>query len=141
MHRRIELTRILPRRKTMYLNADALEADLRLWKGARNIGFEIVKAKQHSEVLYREYLKHPASVLYKVISEIFESRSDAKTSPGNEQVRKTWAKLSDAIEAAEAASQHIMATYAPSDPKATKCLFHSEHVLYSLVEAERLLEE
>ena len=135
------MTRILPRRETMYINADALEADLMLWKGTRDIGFEIAKAKQHSEVLYQEFFKHPASVLHGVISEIFESRSDAKASPKNEHVRKAWANLQDAIEAANAASQHIMVAYAPSDPKATKCLFHSEQVLYSLAEAERLLEE
>ena len=135
------MTRILPPRKTKQYNADVLEADLLLWKGIPAIGLEIAKAKQHSEVLYQEFYKRPASDIHGAISEIFETRSDPKASPENEQVKRAWAKLSEAIEAANAASQHIMVAYAASDPKATKFLFHSEQVLYSLAEAERLLEK
>ena len=135
------MTRILPPRKTMHFNADVLEADLRLWKGTPEIGLEIAKAKQPSDVLYQEFYKRPASDIHRVISGIFEVRSDLRAAPGNEQVRKAWAKLTEAIEAANASSQHIMVAYAPSDPKATKSFFHSEQVLYSLIEAERLLEE
>lgn len=135
------MTRILPPRKTKHINADVLETDLRLWNGTPDIGLELAKAKQHSEVLYQEFYKRPAADIHRVISEIFETRSDPKASPGIEQVRKAWAKLPEAIEAANAASQHIMVAYASSDPKATKFLFHSEQVLYSLVEAERLLEK
>ena len=135
------MTRILPPRETKHYNADVLEADLLLWKGTPAIGLEIAKAKQHSEVLYQEFYKRPASVIYGDISEIFETRSDPKASPANEQVRKAWAKLPEAIEAANAASQHIMLAYAPSDAKATQFLFHSEQVLHSLIEAERLVEK
>ena len=92
-------------------------------------------------MLYQEFYKRPASEIYGAVSEILDTRSDPKASPGDERVRKAWAKLPEAIEAANAASQHIMVAYAPSDPKATKFLFHSEHVLYSLAEAERLLEQ
>ena len=134
------MTRILPRRKTMHFNADVLEADLLLWRGTPAIGLEIAKAKQHSEVLYQEFYKRHASDIHGIVSEIFEARSDPKASPGNEQVRKAWAKLPEAIEAANAASQHIMVAYAPSDTSATRFLFHAEQVLYSLAEAERLLE-
>ena len=135
------MTRILRPRATKHYNADVLEADLRLWKGTPAIGLEIAKAKQHSEVLYQEFHKRPASDMYQGISEMFQTRSDPKASPGNEQVRKAWAKLPEAIEAANAASQHIMLAYAPSDSKATQFLFHSEQVLHSLIEAERLLEK
>ena len=135
------MTRILPQRRTMHFNADVLEADLRLWRGTPAIGLEIAKAKQHAEVLFQEFYKRPASDIHGAISEIFETHSDPKASPGNEQVRKAWANLEEAIESANAASQHIMLAYAPSDPKATRFLFHSEQVLYSLAEAERLLEE
>ena len=135
------MTRILPERKTMHFNADVLEADLRLWRGTPAIGLEIAKAKRHAEVLFHEFYKCPASDIHGAISEIFETHSDPKASPGNERVRKAWAKLPGAIEAANTASQHIMVAYAPSDPKAMKSLFHSEQVLYSLAEAERLLEE
>ena len=134
------MTRILPQRKTMHFNADVLEADLRLWKGTTAIGLEIAKAKQHSDVLYQEFYKRPADDIDRAISEIFEVRSGPRAAAGNEQVRKAWAKLPEAIEAANAASQHIMLAYAPSDTKATKFFFHSEQVLCSLVEAERLLE-
>ena len=135
------MTRILPPRKTMHFNADILEADLRLWKGTPAIGLEIAKAKQHSDVLYQEFYKRPADDMHRAISGAFDVRSDPLAAPGNGRVRKAWAKLPEAIEAANAASQHIMMAYAPSDPKATKFFFHSEQVLYSLVAAERLLEE
>ena len=135
------MTRFLPSRKTKHFNADVLETDLRIWKGTQEIGLEIAIAKQHSEVLYQEFYKRPASSMHRVISGIFESRTDPKASPENEQASEAWAKLPEAIEAANAASQHIMVSYAPSDPKATRLLFHSEQVLYSLAEAERLLEE
>ena len=46
------MTRNLPPRKTKHFDADALEADLRLWKGTPALGFEIAKAKPHSDVLY-----------------------------------------------------------------------------------------
>ena len=135
------MTRILPSRKTKHFNADVLEADLRLWRGTPAIGLEIGKAKQHSDVLYQEFYKRPAGDIHRVISRILEVRSDPKAAPGNEQVRTAWAKLPEAIEAANAGSQHIMLAYAPSDPKVIKFFFHSEQVLHSLVEAERLLEE
>ena len=105
------------------------------------IGLEIAKAKQHADVLYQEFYKRPASDMHKVITAIFEVRSDTRAAAGNEQVKRAWAKLPEAIEAANAASQHIMLAYAPSDSKATQFLFHSEQVLHSLIEAERLLEE
>ena len=124
----------------MHFNADILEADLRLWRGTDAIGLEIAKAKQHSDVLYREFHKSPAANMHEAISRVLEVRSDPRAAPGNEQVTKAWSKLPDAIEAANAASQHIMLAYAPSDCRAAKFLFHSEQVLYSLVEAERLLE-
>ena len=136
---RVDVTSILLRRKTKHFNADVLEADLRMWKGTPAIGFEIAKAKQHSDVLYQEFYKRPAADMHRVISGMFEVRSDPRAAPGNERVRKAWAELPEAIEAANAASQHIMVAYAPSDPKATKFFFHSEQVLYSLMEAERLL--
>ena len=59
------MTRILPQRKTMHFSADVLEADLRLWKGAPAIGLEIAKAKQHSDVLYQEFYKQPASDIHR----------------------------------------------------------------------------
>ena len=138
---RVEATRILLRRDTKHFNTDALEADLRIWKGTPAIGFEIAKAKQHSDVLYQEFYKGPAADIHEAISGMFEVHSDPRAAPGNEQVIKAWAKLPEAIVAANAASQHIMVAYAPSDPKATKFFFHSEQVLYSLVEMERLLDE
>ena len=138
---RVEVTSILLRRKTKHFNADVLEADLRLWKGTPAIGFEIAKAKQHSDALYQEFYKGPAADIHRAISGLFEVRSDPRAAPRNEQVRKAWAILPEAIEAANAASQHVMVAYAPSDPKATKFFFHSEQVMYSLIEAERLLDE
>ena len=60
------MTRILPPRKTMHFDADALEAELRLWKGTPAIRLEIAKAKQHSDVLYQEFYKGPASDIHKV---------------------------------------------------------------------------
>ena len=135
------MTSILLRRKTKHFNADVLEADLRLWKGTPAIGFEIAKAKQHSDALYQEFYKGPAADIHRAISGLFEVRSDPRAAPRNEQVRKAWATLPEAIEAANAASQHVMVAYAPSDPKATKFFFHSEQVMYSLIEAERLLDE
>ena len=134
------MARILPPPKTKHFDADALEADLRLWKGTPALGLEIAKAKQHSDVLYQEFYKGSASEIHRGVSAIFEVRSDPKASPGNEQVRRAWSKLPEAIEAANAGSQHTMVAYGPSDPQATKFFFHSEQVLYSLVEAERLLE-
>ena len=133
--------RSLLRRKTKHFDTDVLEADLRIWKGTRAIGFEIAKAKQHSDVLYREFFKGPAADLHGAISGIFEVRTDPRAAPRNERVRRAWAKLPEAIEAAYAASQHIMVAYVPSDPQATKFFFHSEQVLYSLLEAGRLLDE
>ena len=135
------MTRNLPPRKTKHFDADALEADLRLWKGTPALGFEIAKAKPHSDVLYQEFYKGPASEILRVVSAIFEVRIDPKASPRNEQVRRAWSKLPEAIEAANAVSQRIMVGYVPSDREATKFFFHSEQVLLSLVEAERLLEE
>ena len=135
------MTRILPPRRTKHFNADVLEADLRLWKGTPAIGLEIAKAKQHADVLYQEFYKRPASDVHSAITEIFQVRSDPRATPGSEQVRQAWAKLPQAIEAANAASQHIMLAYAPSDSKATQFLFHSEQVLHSLIAAERLLAE
>ena len=134
------MTTILPPRTTKHFNADVLEADLRLWNGTIEVGLAIAKAKQHAEVLYQEFHKRPASDIHRVIARIFEVRSDPKAASGNEQVRRAWAKLPEAIEAANAASQHLMLAYAPSDPKPMKFLFHSEQVLHSLIEAERLLE-
>ena len=135
------MTRIIPPRKTTHFNADILEVDLRLWNGTPAIGLEMAKAKQHSAVLYKEFYKRPADTVHKVVSGIFETGNDPKAAPGNEQVTKAWANLPGAIEAANAASQHIMLAYSPDDPKATQFLFHSEQVLHSLMEAERLLEE
>ena len=135
------MRRILPPRKTMHFNTDVLEADLRLWRGTPTIGLVIAKAKQHSDVPYQEFHKRPASDIHRLISEMSEVRSGPKAAPRNEQVRTAWAKLPEAIEVANAGSQHLMVAYAPNDPKATKLFFHSEQVLYSLVEAERLLEK
>ena len=138
---RVEATSGLLRRKTQHINADVLEADIRIWRGTPAIGLEIAKAKQHSEVLYGEFYKRPVADMHGAILGMFEIRSDPRSVPGNEQVREAWGKLPQAIEAANEASQHIMVAYAPSDPKAMKFFFHSEQVLYSLVEAERLLDE
>lgn len=133
-------TTLLPR-KTMYLDADLFEADFRKWKGDPSIGWAIVTAKQHVEVLYQEFHKGYASIMHEIIAQIFEARSDPKTALGNERVREAWAKLPEAIRVANAASEYLMLAYAPSDSKTTKFLFHSEHVLHSLVEAEHLLEK
>ena len=138
---RVEATSNRLRRKTQHFNTDVLEADLRKWGGTPAIGFEIAKAKQHSDVLYQEFYKRPSADMHEAISGMLEVRSDPKAAPRNEHVRRAWAKLPEAIEAANAASQHIMVAYAPSDPRATRFFFHSEQVLYSLIEAERLLNE
>ena len=92
-------------------------------------------------MLYQEFYKGPASEIHKVVLGLLQVRSDPNAAPGNDQVRKAWARLPEAIEAANAVSQRIMVGYAPSDREATKFFFHSEQVLHSLVEAERLLEE
>ena len=135
------MTRTLPPRKTKHYHAGVLEADIRQWKGTPAIGLEVAKAKQHADVLYREFYKRPASDIHGVDSEIFAVCCDPRVAPRNEQVRQAWAKLPFAIEAANAASQHIMLAYAPSDANATRFLFHSEQLLHSLLEAERQLEE
>ena len=134
------MTRSLPRRLTKHLNADTLLADLGRWRGTPAVGEEVAKAKQHSDELYRGFYKQPAADIYRVVMEIFEVGSDPKADPGSETVRMAWAKLSEGIEAANESSKHIMVSYSPDDPKAAKFLFHSEQVLYSLAEAELLLE-
>ena len=134
------MTRRLPRRVTKHFNADILLADLRQWRGTPEVGEEIAKAKQHSDELYGGFYKRPAADIHRVVMEIFEVGSDPKADPGNERVRLAWANLSEAMEAANASSQHIMVAYSPDDPKAAKFLFHSEQILYSLAEAELLLE-
>ena len=98
------------------------------------------KGETASDELYRGFYKRPAADIYRVVMEIFEAGSDPKADPGSDTVRLAWAKLSEAMEAANASSQHIMVAYSPDDPKAAKFLFHSEQVLYSLAEAELLLE-
>lgn len=135
------MTRRLPSRVTKHLNADTLQADLQLWRGTPEVGVEIAKAKQHSDELYEGFYKRPAADIHRVVMEIFEARSDPKANPKDDTVRLAWARLSEAIEAANACSQHIMVAYSPDDPKAAKFLVHSEQVLYSLAQAELLLEE
>ena len=134
------MTRSLPRRVTKHFNADILLADLQRWRGTPEVGEEIAKAKQHSDELYKGFYKRPAADIYRVVMEIFEAESDPKADPGSDTVRLAWAKLPEAMEAANASSQHIMVAYSPDDPKAAKFLFHSEQVLYSLAAAELLLE-
>ena len=134
------MTRRLPRRVTKHFNADILLRDLQQWRGTPEVGEEIAKAKQHSDELYRGFYKRPAADIHRVVMEIFEAGSDPKADPGSDVVGLAWAKLSEAMDAANASSQHIMVAYSPDDPEATKFLFHAEQVLYSLAEAELLLE-
>ena len=134
------MTRRLPRRLTKHIYADTLSSDLQCWRGTPEVGREIAKAKQHSDELYEGFYKRPAADIYRVLMEIFEARSDPKASPEDDAVRLAWVKLSEAIEAANACSQHIMVANSADDAKAAKLLFHSEQVLYSLAEAELLLE-
>ena len=96
------------------------------------MGEEIAKAKQHADELYKGFYKRPAADIYRVVMGIFEAGSDPKADPGSETVMLAWARLSEAMEAANASSQHIMVAYSPEDSKAAKYLFHSEQVLYTL---------
>lgn len=132
--------RRLPRRVAKHFDADRLLADLERWRGTPEVGEEVAKAKQHSDELYRGFYKRPAADIYRVVMAIVEAGSDPKADPNSEGVRLAWSKLSEAMDAANASSQHIMVAYSPDDPKAAKFLFHSEQVLYSLAEAELLLE-
>ena len=134
------MTRRLPRRITKCVNVDTLLADLQLWRGTPEVGEEIAKAKQHSGELYEGFYKRPAADIQRVVMEIFQVRSDPKANPRDDTVRLAWAMLPEAIEAADACSQHIMVEYSADDAKAAKFLVHSEQVLYSLAEAELLLE-
>ena len=90
------MTRILPPRKTMHIDADALEADLRLWKVSPAIGLEIAKAMQHSGVVYQEFYKAPANDIYKVVLGLLQVRSDPNAAPENDPVRKAWTSLPEA---------------------------------------------
>ena len=127
--RSTEITRRFPRRVTKHFNADILLADLQLWRGTPEVGEEIAKAKQHADELYKGFYKRPAADIYRVVMGIFEAGSDPKADPGSETVMLAWARLSEAMEAANASSQHIMVAYSPEDTKAAKYIFHSEQVL------------
>ena len=77
------------------------------------VGEEIAKEKQHSDELYKGFYKRPASDIHRVVMEIFEAGSAPKADPGSDTVRLAWARLSQAMEAANASSQHIMVAYSP----------------------------
>ena len=134
------MARTLPRRQSIHFNPDDADAKLTRWKGDKQIGWEIVKAMQHGHELARVYQKRPSGVAYSIVSEIYGSGSDPKASPGDARTTAVWAKLPDAINAANDACEHIMRAYGPGDARAMKALWHADNLYFSLTEAESLAQ-
>ena len=135
------MARLLPRRISMHFGADDADAKFQNWRGTPDIGWELTKAMQHSEELYRIYYKSPASTAYQIVKHMFDVGNDPKASPEDEDTKVAWEQLPEAIDAANLACQHIMRAYSPDDAGAMKCLYHAESLYYSLTEAEYLLSE
>ena len=72
-----------------------------------------LEERTDSDELYKGFYKRPASDIHRVVMEIFEAGSAPKADPGSDTVRLAWARLSQAMEAANASSQHIMVAYSP----------------------------
>lgn len=134
------MTRALPTRQSIHVDADDADKKLEQWQGHKRIGWEMVKAKQHSEWLYRTYRKGAASVVYNIVGEIFEVGSDPVTNPDDDRILSAWAKLPAAIDAANEACEHIMRTYSPYDSKAMQAFWYAENLYFSLTGAEFLAE-
>ena len=132
------MVRSLPVRQSIHFDADDADSKFRHWEGDNRIGWEIVKAKQHSEWLYKTYRKRPASVVYNLVGEIFKVGSDPVASPSNVMVASVWETLPAAIDAANEACEHIMRAYSPLDAQAMQAFWHAENLYFSLTEAERL---
>ena len=103
-----------PRRRTMPLNADSADALMRHWQGNEAVGWEIVKAFQHATALYENLYKGETGDSYVCVKQIFDSASDPASSPDDAEVVDAWAKLPDAIYAANAACYRILLNYSPS---------------------------
>ena len=134
------MARMLPRRQSIHFNADDADAKLRNWRGDKQIGWEIVKAMQHGHELVRVYYKNPSGVAFSIVSEIYNTGSDPKANPADARTAAAWSKLPDAIEAANAACEHIMRAYGPGDARAMKALWHADNLYFSLAEAESLAQ-
>ena len=130
--------RSVPIRQSIHCDPDDADRKFQYWKGDDQIGWEIVKAKQHSEWLFKTYRKRPASVVYNLVGEILKVGSDPVTSPNDLMVASAWEKLPSAIDAANEACEHIMRAYSPLDGQAMQAFWHAENLYFSLTGAERL---